>query len=226
VEVVGPATIIREAVLFEVSLVCVPADPDAVRRMFGEADDVRGLATALRHVLERLDGAGEKEDARMKDVVLKYLRSQGLREDADESTAAAFLDALDDGRRTWAQGLQAGTVRADETPPPEAGGPARVVGSAGPVDATEEERRARAIRAIAPRGLGAFADALIVQGKTVEEARSAMQERMTSAAAPVGTGEPQKIVQSAGGDGEDKEKETAPALADVGDDAFVRALGG
>ena len=62
-------------------------------------------------------------------------------------------------------------------------------GTAAPLQPAAEAARAQAIRALAPAHLRDLADRLVLEGKTVDEARAALLTALTTRSAPVGTPE-------------------------------------
>ena len=92
---------------------------------------------------------------------------------------------------------------------------------------TSEQVRIREIREIAPRGMEAFADELIVRtgedGKllTVEAARKAMLEKVAENSKPAGSPEPPEAQRKKKGEGDVK-----PKVKDVDDATIVRSLTG
>ncbi len=162
--ITGPAIVVTEWELYEVSQVPVPADQDAVRRhlLSEDASEASRAVTALIRGLERL------------------VEPRGEEEMADTPEAPA---------------------NAPETP--------EEVRSFAPVAAE--------IRALAPEGMRAFADELILQdGMTVEKARAAFLERLRAQAKPAGTPEPVAPAP---------ETPKQPSIADVDDSTLARSLG-
>jgi len=119
----------------------------------------------------------------------------------------------------------AGTPAAAATPPKDGEGERQE-----PVIdlATEQERaRAETIRTIAPRGLEAMADQLVLDGTKVETARAALLAAHAKRMTPAGTPEPEapELPAKDGEDAEGKDKK-ARKLEDVSDDELTRGIGG
>lgn len=188
--VTGPAVVVNRWELLEVSLVPVPADKDAtVRRSIFEERPMSQPATTETPA-----------------VVEDFGAAPAIREMGTKQPASVFA--------------RAAQAAAAETPAP-ALAPSAVPTITATVDgqsvtrplpAVEEAARASAIRALAPKGLETLADQLVLEGKSVVEARAALLAAHTKRSAPVGT----------------PETPAAPApaapLANVTDDTLLRSF--
>lgn len=81
-------------------------------------------------------------------------------------------------------------------------------------DAGREEARAAAIRALAPVSLKDMADRLVLEGKTVDEARAALLAALSARSQPLGTPEPKPTTSAP----------KAVRLADLSDEVLVQSL--
>lgn len=162
----GPATIVREWELLEVSNVPVPADEDAVRRSFYESlpegDD------------EELDMSQPTTGSKLNFTAALTPKPEGERAATAETVTPAPVAT---------PAAQPAPVAAPtpEAPKPEADSVRKA--------AELEEARSRAILARAPQGssLHALALDLVARGVSVEEAHKALAEEQARRFKPLGT---------------------------------------
>lgn len=96
----------------------------------------------------------------------------------------------------------------------QAVGLAPVTTPAPAAEAAREEARAAAIRALAPASLRDLADRLVLEGKSVDEARAALLAALSERSKPVGTPEPKPAAAAP----------KAVRLADISDEALAQSL--
>lgn len=173
----GPARIIKEWELFEISVVPVPADGEALKRSFFNQDEAGKLLAGIRRLLET--------DTKRKDETMS-----------------------DD--------------KAVETPEtkPKADDPAMERLAVAPVPENRKlEDLKRDVTAITPRGLEGLAETCIVEGKSLEETRTALIEANAKRMESAGTPEPETETA------DQKRADSTPDLKDVPDGALLRGLG-
>ena len=181
-DIKGPASIVEEWELLEISVVPVPADPDALKREIENClspETARELIGKLSSYIERNDGMEDE-------------KKEALEEEKDEEQLEETPE----------------TPETDEESKDE--------------EAVEEKSFdecgcKRDIYAIAPHGFEHIADQCIIEGKTVEEARTIFLAESAKRAKPVGTPEPKESV---------KEEKKETRVADVDDATLVRGLCG
>ncbi len=163
----GPAVVIKRWELFEISIVPVPADTDAVRRCFLEGE-TRALDAQIEATVRRLLGVRNLlvDDTEEEEVTVG--------KDKVESAAAGHTE-----ERAAAAGGGSGESAAQAVQP---------------LDEELAARRAAArkaeILAITPQGLEHMAQECILQGLDVEKARERLLEALKDSTTPAGTGEP------------------------------------
>jgi hypothetical protein len=172
----GPGTVIKTWDLYEVSVVPVPADSDAVRRELGE-----WLKTYGADLTAQESGAGDdagaanhaEQEIVMKELFEKWAKARKI-----------SLEGIDDKKRAeleaQCQRELAATLVESAPPAPQA-----------PAPAAPQPSLTEALRALAPRHLDAKAvDAEILQAKDMEDGRKRLLTLAAQSMLPVGTIEP------------------------------------
>ncbi|HUU31491.1 MAG TPA: HK97 family phage prohead protease, partial [Phycisphaerae bacterium] len=160
---VGPARLVTSWELYEISVVPVPADPDALRRALN-ATETPDMPPAARAYLQRLvrSALGDHEMAKKKDEAAEVIATPPA---ADEPTTppAAPAPPAEDVRT--APDIETPAILPEPIP---------------------REIVARDIRAICPRGLEAVADECILKGLDLEAARTRLIDELAKRQAPAG----------------------------------------
>jgi hypothetical protein len=176
----GPAIVIDEWELMEMTLCAVPADEYAIRRSYYQA---AGLGQRNHHQT----GLGRRSGTQMKRIRYSEL-PDGAREEQIEE-----IDDLPEENQARAAEAKRKVLEANRA----------------------------SILSFTPTSLRDFAEGLILEGKSPEEARKLIQAEAAARAKPIGTLEPkdEKKQQS-----EQDQGRSAPLPADVTDDVLVRSI--
>jgi len=202
-EIKGPAEIIKEWELAEISVVPVPADEDAIRRALSPLSMEQGRLIRL------FNNVFSKEDIMEFD---KWLKERGFTDpDSLDETQTESLRALFDQTNGAEEEIDDSSADSTEQKPASKPKVAPLPG----------EIRAREIRAMTPRGLEEIADRCIIENKSVEDARKLILDEFTKRTAPVGTPAPQEP----GKPGDNKEEKKLE-VNKMDDAAIKRALVG
>ena len=143
----------------------------------------------------------------------QWLEKKGFNADDLDDTQAASLQAMFDAEKKPKKKpakAKPTTERVPETPVEQ-------ISEA----LTDTERAARDIRTIAPKGFEDVAERCILEGKTVEDARTELKKAYAERAKPVGTPETTPEGES-GKDGDKKEVK----MENITDEVLTRSLNG
>lgn len=185
-KITGPARIIRKWELFEISVVPVGADADALKRSLENGDVNRETVKSLYDLCS---------DILSKERLMEP--EEGKEEEVKEEEG----------------------TEAEASAEPEAETPAENGGEEATGEPQDPSGRKQAIYNITPRGMKDFADKLIAEDLTVEQAQKRILDEIAKRSKPVGPEEPESVV-------EEKEKEKKKTAGDVDDDKFARGLTG
>lgn len=158
----GPAVVIKRWELFEISIVPVPADAEAVRRCFLEGQ-TRALDAQIEATVRRLLG----------------VRSRLTEEPEEEVTVGKEKNQDAAAGHTEERGAAAEETQVVNVEP-----------IAEELDARRAAARKTEILAITPAGLEHVAHECIVQGLDVEQSRERLLAALQKSATPAGTPEP------------------------------------
>ena len=188
VEIKGPARVIRQWELYEISVVPVPLDRFALKRGMSNMY----VAIDKAYVERRLTELGTQKQTTSDQVFEEW--AIGLNMDVVEAreliTKGQFYTDFKEDLDKF--------LGADAPEPEERALPNEY-----------DHGVAFKIRSIAPRGMDALADRLVLEGRTLEDARKEFIKELHKKAPPVGTPEPARG--------------SAPQVTD---DMLLRALGG
>ena len=175
----GPARIVKEWELYEVSVVPIPADAEALRRNAAAEVEHRELLSATHRLVQALENRKTGDQAMTKPTKTP---------EPDERAAGAGETKAKPDDANTADGTQpsGSTHRQDAS-------------------ATQTELRSRDIRAICPRGLEPIAEQCILENLTVDDARKRMLEEHAKRTKPVGTPEPKSAGDKRSADGGETE---------------------
>ena len=165
-QIVGPATIFRKWELYEISVVPVPADKDALRRSFfnernRHESEPQSIVMGLVNIIQSLASGQNKEDKTMSEEIPKV-------ETPPESPAEPVVKKQ--------------TAEVVEIPEERA---ARVA-----------EAKRREFVALAPKECENLADQLVLEGATLEVARKRFLEVLEQRSTSVGTPEPKPVIKT------------------------------
>lgn len=198
-QIQGPAIVQKEWELFEISVVPVPADPNALRRMLERsADFLRNFNPEPQE-----DGtmAGENKDPKTQ------AQAQPATPPAEPAKPAG--DELASERAAREAKAQAETAKAQADVAVHLRAQVDAV-----IPATHKRR--------------ALADRLILEGKPFEEIRAAVLKADAEGKEAVGTTEPAEVVSTKGGAdtgaGAQAERAEPKSLKDVDDDLLLRSF--
>jgi phage head maturation protease len=223
-KVEGPASIVNEWELLEISNVPVPADEDAVRRALnGNKSERTKRMSGINYA--KLVAAVATRDADMGDDMDKDAREDGGKDDAEAgekvSEKGAEITCPHCGKA-----FPMPEREADGDQKPDGTKPGLDEGKKEHKKAMElipEERAARVLEAqrrsalaITPKGLEHVAERALAEGLSLEQIRAKLVEAQAARFKPVGTTEPAPIEPAA--------KRDAELPKEITDDVLVRSI--